>query len=264
MATKKKDPLTRPKLALAGRVVTMDDRFTVLRRGVIYMEAGRIVAVVDAAGSPPGTAPPGFEDVKPVDVGGTIFPGLIELHNHLSYNALRLWDVPKKYSNRDQWSGTPDYRALISGPMLVLGQSPGLLPALGALCRVQVPARRRHHEPGHRALQQRRGAPLLQGGPAHRGADAGPGPPRGRDEDRRCRGRRYQRVLHATAASVVLPPAPERGDQRRGPGPLPGAQDPRWRLGDHQGPGRDPLCGPEARGLRGDGRAWRRGRSGRP
>ncbi len=59
-----------------------------------------------------------------------MFPGLIELHNHLAYNALRLWQVPKKYSNRDQWSGIPEYRKLVSGPMTVVGKSPGLLPAL--------------------------------------------------------------------------------------------------------------------------------------
>ena len=28
----------------------------------------------------------------------TIYPGLIDLHDHLSYNALQLWDVPKKFS----------------------------------------------------------------------------------------------------------------------------------------------------------------------
>jgi hypothetical protein len=59
-----------------------------------------------------------------------MFPGLIELHNHLAYNALRLWQVPKKYSNRDQWSGIPEYRKLVSGPMTVVGKSPGLLPPL--------------------------------------------------------------------------------------------------------------------------------------
>ena len=37
--------------------------------------------------------------------GGTLYPGLIELHNHLAYNALRLWQVPKKYENRDEWGG---------------------------------------------------------------------------------------------------------------------------------------------------------------
>ena len=61
---------------------------------------------------------------------GTIYPGLIELHNHLAYNALRLWQVPKKYGNRDQWSGIPEYRRLISGPMQVVGKTPSLLPAL--------------------------------------------------------------------------------------------------------------------------------------
>ena len=36
-------------------------------------------------------APPaGFDGIGPVDTGGTLFPGLIELHNHLSYNALPL------------------------------------------------------------------------------------------------------------------------------------------------------------------------------
>ena len=49
---------------------------------------------------------------------------MIELHNHLPYGVLSLWNVPKKYGDRDQWSGssTPDYHRLISGPMGVLGR----------------------------------------------------------------------------------------------------------------------------------------------
>ena len=120
------DPLQGPKVALAGRIVCMDDAETVLPRGVCYTENGAIVAV-HPTGSP---APSGFEAVKVVDTRGTLFPGLIELHNHLAYNALRLWQVPKKYSNRDQWSGIPAYRQLVSGPMTVLGKTPGMLPAL--------------------------------------------------------------------------------------------------------------------------------------
>ena len=39
-----------------------------------------------------------------VDTGGTLFPGLIELHNHLGYNALPLWwPVPKRFEHRGQW-----------------------------------------------------------------------------------------------------------------------------------------------------------------
>ena len=64
--------LTGPKLALAGRVVTMNETSTVLPRGVIYLEAGRIVAVADASTAAP--APPGFAAVEPVDVGGRSSP----------------------------------------------------------------------------------------------------------------------------------------------------------------------------------------------
>jgi 5-methylthioadenosine/S-adenosylhomocysteine deaminase len=113
------DPLTGPKLALTGRVVTMDEAFTVKTDAVIYIDRGSIVAVQDRAMA----APTGFDEVAPVDTGGTLFPGLIELHNHLSYNALPLWSpVPKLFQHRGQWPDHPDYRKLISGPMTVVGE----------------------------------------------------------------------------------------------------------------------------------------------
>ena len=43
------DPLTGPKLALGGRVVTMDDAFTVKSDAVVYIDRGSIVAVQDRA-----------------------------------------------------------------------------------------------------------------------------------------------------------------------------------------------------------------------
>lgn len=119
-------PITSTRYALEGRIVTMNSADEVLSRGTIYIDAGRIAAV-----SPTGTpAPTGFENAPVVKTGGTIYPGLIELHNHLSYNVLRLWDVPKSYTNRDQWGGTPVYRKLISGPMTVLGKTPGYVEAV--------------------------------------------------------------------------------------------------------------------------------------
>jgi 5-methylthioadenosine/S-adenosylhomocysteine deaminase len=120
------DPLEGPKLGLSGRVVTMDADYTVIERGTVWIEQGAIVAVAKTSDPPPE----GFEDVRPVATQGTIYPGLIELHNHLSYNALRLWDVPKRFVNRDQWAGIPEYRKLVSGPMQVLGPSPELMPAV--------------------------------------------------------------------------------------------------------------------------------------
>ena len=73
------DPLTGPKQALAGCVVTMDDAFTVRPDGIVYIDQGCFVAVQDRA----QPAPAGFDGVQVVETGGMLFPGLIELHNHL-------------------------------------------------------------------------------------------------------------------------------------------------------------------------------------
>ncbi|MGH9023489.1 MAG: hypothetical protein ACRDV9_10385 [Acidimicrobiia bacterium] len=122
------DPHTGAKQAITGRVVTMDDGSRVVDRGVVYIDHGRIVDVADREAPPPA----GFEETGQTASGGTIFPGLIELHNHLAYNVLRLWPVPRKYTNRAQWGGggNDDYRRPISGPMRVLGTDENLLAAV--------------------------------------------------------------------------------------------------------------------------------------
>jgi hypothetical protein len=108
--------------------MTMDDQHTVLDDGVVYARDGAITAVLPAA----APAPPGYEQVTRTPTGGTICPGLIELHNHLPYDVLSLWQVPKKFGDRDKWSGasTPDYHRLISGPMGVLGRDAEVVPAV--------------------------------------------------------------------------------------------------------------------------------------
>src|SRR5437016_6006342 len=90
LATKKKgpvDPLDGDSIALAGRVVTMNGAFAVRDDAVVYVEKSKIVAVLDRGQQ----APAGFDRVAVIETGGTIFPGLIELHNHLAYDALPLW-----------------------------------------------------------------------------------------------------------------------------------------------------------------------------
>src|SRR3954469_25728643 len=108
-------------IALAGRVVVMDQAKTVIENGVVYVGDDSVVDCRPVAAS----APTGFESVPVVHTRGTIFPGLIELHNHLPYDVLSLWQVPKQYGNRDQWSApsTPDYHRLVTGPMAALGSS---------------------------------------------------------------------------------------------------------------------------------------------
>jgi hypothetical protein len=109
--------------AIRGRIVTMDATGTVLPDGIVYIAGTSIAAVLPAGGAPPA----GFENVRAVRSGGTVYPGLIEPHNHLSYNCLQLWPVPRPFTNRGQWSAGADYRRLISGPMEVIGKTPALV-----------------------------------------------------------------------------------------------------------------------------------------
>src|SRR3954470_13895830 len=117
MATVPIDQPTGPPFCLAGRVVTMDEHDRVLPDGRVYVSAGSILDVREASDDPPDD----FTG-RVVDTGGTIYPGLIELHNHLSYNALPLWDVPEKYGNRATWQRSDDYHRLVSAPMNVIGK----------------------------------------------------------------------------------------------------------------------------------------------
>ena len=110
---------------LEGRVVTMAAA-GVIADGAIYVADGRIVAVQHAS----VPAPDGFAHASRIRTGDTIYPGLIELHNHLSYNAMPLWDVPQRYTNNGQWKNHEDYRRLITKPSQTLGRTDGVVQAL--------------------------------------------------------------------------------------------------------------------------------------
>ncbi|HSM59555.1 MAG TPA: amidohydrolase family protein, partial [Longimicrobiales bacterium] len=107
---------------LEGRVVTMGPR-GVITDGAVYVRAGTIEAV--EARAAPG--PPGFDGARRVKSGGTIYPGLIELHNHLPYNAIPIWLVPRRYENNSQWQGTHEYQRNVSKPAQVLGKTGDLI-----------------------------------------------------------------------------------------------------------------------------------------
>ena len=64
------DPLAGPKLALAGRVVTMNDAFSIRPDGIVYISEGGIVAVQDRA----QPAPPDFAGAPVIETGATLFP----------------------------------------------------------------------------------------------------------------------------------------------------------------------------------------------
>ena len=116
------------KYVLKGRVVTMDAASTVLQTGAVYVDGKTIAAVRDSSAPPPAD----FAGATILNSSGIIFPGLIELHNHLSYDALTMWSVPRKFVDRGQWQDNADYKHRVSDPMNTIAKSndPHLLASL--------------------------------------------------------------------------------------------------------------------------------------
>lgn len=112
-------PVRQDKKILAGDIVTMDGNRTILRRGRVCIDGAVICAVLDET----GPLPPGFGNLEATETNGTIFPGLVDLHNHLTYNMLPLWNVPKKYTNRNQWrTEETSYQSDIARPASLLAR----------------------------------------------------------------------------------------------------------------------------------------------
>jgi len=116
------DPISR--YGLRGRVVTMDASRTILSDGIVWVADGSISDVTAV-----GNTPPAHAGSPVIATAGTIYPGMIELHNHLAYDALPLFPIPKCYTMREQWQGTVGYQRYVSGPAGVIASVPELIRA---------------------------------------------------------------------------------------------------------------------------------------
>jgi 5-methylthioadenosine/S-adenosylhomocysteine deaminase len=119
-------PLLPAPLVVTGHMVTFDPARPQIPDGALYVDAdGLIVAVLDASEPPP----PGFDGpVNRVETGAVVYPGLIDLHNHIAYNCLGLWIAPGRsapWTARDQWPQDPDYLPSISLPVNALCKANG-------------------------------------------------------------------------------------------------------------------------------------------
>jgi cytosine/adenosine deaminase-related metal-dependent hydrolase len=113
-----------PGYGLRGRVVTMDASRTILSDGIVWVADGSISDVTAASGRPPAQA-----GSPVIPTAGTIYPGMIELHNHLAYNTLPLVRIPRLYTKREDWQTTIGYRRYVSGPAGVIASVPELIRA---------------------------------------------------------------------------------------------------------------------------------------
>ncbi len=108
-------------LILRGTVVPMTGEQDVIENGQILIQNEQIVAIIGEGESWPVTVNPTGAVV--VDTDGYIFPGMINLHNHTAYNTLPLWEAPKLYQNRYQWTGAKSYSTYVNYPKKLLTDS---------------------------------------------------------------------------------------------------------------------------------------------
>jgi 5-methylthioadenosine/S-adenosylhomocysteine deaminase len=112
-------------LIFHGKLVTFDPDRPVIEDGALYIGADERIEAVQSRGDPP---PSGFEGAARLETRGCVYPGLIDLHNHIAYNVLPLWSPPGRtdpYTSRYQWPRDRSYSDMISKPVGALGALAG-------------------------------------------------------------------------------------------------------------------------------------------
>ena len=192
---------TPSQTAIRGRIVTMDTAGTVLPDGIVYIAGATIAGVV-----PAGQSAAGGVRARPAALhqrhrlprpDRAAQPPELQLPAAVAGAAAVR--QPRPVVDRPRLP--PPHQRPDAGDRQDAEPRPGA----GALCRGQVPGRRRHDKPGHRALQRRRHPPVLPGRRAERGGARRPiAAARPEPHSRRRRGRRrpgLQASWRATTAS---------------------------------------------------------------
>ncbi len=112
-------PVDRSTYALGGSIVTPEGPID----GYVVVEDESIVDVVLTRNEVPVGA-------QVVETGGTIAPGLIDLHNHVAYNFIHPWTPSKLYRNRNQWQRDSAYAEAVKKPYNAVKNA-------GHLCQAQ-------------------------------------------------------------------------------------------------------------------------------
>ena len=105
-------------LILQGDLVTMNETMEVIPNGRLVVVGEKIAAVLQAGEELPENLD--LSGAVTVQTNGWIFPGLIDAHNHVSYNVLPLYEVPQTYDNRYQWTGPASYKQHVNYPKTLL------------------------------------------------------------------------------------------------------------------------------------------------
>ncbi len=92
-------------IALRGTIVTPDQ---VIEHGTVLISGDKIQAVGANLTLPANTTV--------IEGDNVIYPGLIDLHNHLTWNFLPRWNPGRLFHTRYEWQAIPEYNIALTTP----------------------------------------------------------------------------------------------------------------------------------------------------
>jgi 5-methylthioadenosine/S-adenosylhomocysteine deaminase len=98
-------------IALTGTLITPQEQ---VENGTVLIQNGRILASGANISIPVGT--------KIVHTNGILAPGLIDLHNHLTWNIFPRWKPNQEFGSRYDWQQKPIYNIQMTVPHELLAQ----------------------------------------------------------------------------------------------------------------------------------------------
>jgi cytosine/adenosine deaminase-related metal-dependent hydrolase len=109
----------RVALVIEGSIVALDpDAPERVGAGTVYLGDDGLIAAVN------GAAPSGFDHAPVVKLTDAwVFPGVIDLHNHVAYNTLPLWTEKSQstaFLHHNDWTDEASYQPDISWPAWTL------------------------------------------------------------------------------------------------------------------------------------------------
>jgi cytosine/adenosine deaminase-related metal-dependent hydrolase len=93
------------RYALRGTLVTPTE---IIPGGTIFIVGNKIEAVGKDVELPAG--------IQTIETNAFIYPGLIDLHDHITWNFLPPWNAGEEFSNRYEWQTRADYLTKLKTP----------------------------------------------------------------------------------------------------------------------------------------------------
>jgi 5-methylthioadenosine/S-adenosylhomocysteine deaminase len=108
-------PHRRTATAAAGPALAPPEPFAL--GGLLVRETGAVHGwVTIEGGSITHVSAARPKDVRLLDTGGVVLPGLLDMHNHPDFNVFAPWEPPEVYPNRYAWRDSKLYDELVKAP----------------------------------------------------------------------------------------------------------------------------------------------------